>query len=406
MSINIKTLACNANCASCYENEIRKYHRERVDFDAIKKTLAGIMTKDSRPGLHGGEPMLMGIDRCSELFEIILQSRPTTGIQTNGLLIDDKWIDVFLKYKTNVGVSLDGDTEQLNRGRKTDTEAILKSIRKMRDAGISVSVISVLRKHNANQESVWEFIRFLTTLADEYGIYYVRTNPGIAFTPETVISEELSNDELGFALCSIAGICMTDKRYLWQPVRDVIEMMFGIGGHSTCVFNGCDVWATSAEVPILGNGALGNCMKGGGARDGIPNLRADRSSMARMEALRQTDCAGCEFWDYCHGGCPGEAVDNDYRNKTRFCSAYKTLFRFLKRRIEGLMPSVYVGTDQPLININSTTWRKEDMKQPVEKPMADSKPNGCNHGDGHGDRPHGDSNDPAWRTEHPEWGKR
>ena len=406
MSINIKTLICNANCASCYENEIREHHRERINFDAIKMTLASIMTKDSRPGLHGGEPLLLGIDKCSELFEIILQSRSTTGIQTNGLLIDDKWIDVFLKYKTNVGVSLDGDTEQLNRGRGTDVNVVMGAIKKMRDAGISVSVISVLRTHNTGLENIESFLRFLVLLADEFGIYYVRTNPGIAFTPQTIKTEQLCGVEMGAALCRIAGLCLSDPRFKWQPVRDVVEMMMGFDGHSTCTFNGCDVWATSAETPILGDGALGNCMKGGAARDGVPSLRADHVSAARSEALSQTDCLGCEFWRFCHGGCPGEAIDNDYRNKTRFCEAYKVLFRFVKQKIEGLMPSVYVGTAQPRINLDKTTWRKEDMQQPVERPKENCSPNGCAHGDSHGDRPHGDSNDPAWRAEHPEWGKR
>jgi uncharacterized protein len=408
MSINVKTLACNAHCASCYENEIRQHHLERFDFDAVKKTLSKMLQPDaSTPCLHGGEPLLMGINRCLELFEIILQSKPTTGIQTNGLLIDDSWIDAFLKYKTCVGISLDGDTIQLNQGRGDDPAVVLAAIDKMRQAGISVSVISVLRRHNADTANLPEFIRFLKRLANEFGIFHVRTNPGIAFTPETVDSEQLTNEELEDALCAIAEVCLSDKRYMWQPVRDVVEMMMlGSDAHATCTFRGCDVWATSAETPILADGSLGNCMKGGAARDGVPALRASSASNARSEALRQIDCAGCEFWDICHGGCPGEAVDDDWRNKSRFCSAYKGLFGFVQRKIEGLMPSVYVGTGEPMINLFKTTWRQKDMKQPVEKVPGKQVEGTCNHGDSHGDRPHGDSNDPAWRTAHPEWGKK
>jgi len=433
MGIDIKTIACNAACASCYENTIRACGGgPEMDFDAVIKQLEAQIEEGKKykkpdgtynlslPSLHGGEPLLLGKAKVERIFKLIFAERGQNNIQTNGLLIDDEWIELFLQYNCATGVSLDGDTALLNAGRFADQfkiDRIMASIRKMKMAGLSVSVISVLRRHNAAENRIGLFIDFQRRLAEECFIFYTRTNPGIAFTPETIATEQLTDTEMGMALCTIADTCLLDKRFLWQPVRDVIEMLAGFKGRETCNFAGCDVWHTNSETPILANGSLGNCMKGGGAPDGIANLRADKISGARSEALAQIEieqggCLGCKWWQFCHGGCPGEAVNNDYRNKTRFCQSYQMLFAYIKKRLEGMMPSIQIGTAAPLQNLapDGTTWEKQYIKSPVaEEAAIVSKPgtpgHGDGHGDSHGDRAHGDSNDPAWRKANPQWGR-
>lgn len=419
MGIDIKTLACNAACASCYENSIRQCGGgPAMDFDKMLGTLTANLDTcpTSNPSLHGGEPLLIGKTKAERLLQVIYDAKQQTSIQTNGLLIDDEWIDLFIKYRTSVGVSLDGDTAMLNAGRganQAQTDRVMASLRKMKMAGLSVSVISVLRRHNAAENRIELFIDFLRRLADDCYIYYVRTNPGSAFTPETVATEQLTDDEMSVALCRIADACVMNRKYLWQPVRDVIEMLAGYGGRSTCNFSPCDVWCTPSETPILADGSLGNCMKGGGARDGIANLRADKFSGARSDALAQIDmehggCKGCRWWDFCHGGCPGSAIGDDYRRKTRFCRSYQALFAYVQKRLEGMMPSIQVGSAAPLQNLTAegTTWQKQYVKARVEAPAAVTGQSACpGHGDSHGDRPHGDSNDPEWRKANPGWGR-
>jgi uncharacterized protein len=440
LGIDIKTLTCNVACASCYERTIRECGGgPALDFDSVLKRLEAHIEDDKKnkrpdgtyctslPSLHGGEPLLLGRAKVEKLLKVVFAERQQTGLQTNGLLIDSEWIDMFLKYNTSIGISLDGDTALLNAGRFADQfkiDRVMATIRRAKMAGLSVSVIAVLRKHNAAEGRVEQFIDFLKRLADECYVHYVRTNPGIAFTPETVAGEQLDDVEMGMALCRIADACLSDKRYLWQPVRDVVEMLAGYGGRSTCNFVGCDVWATASETPIMADGSLGNCMKGGGARDGVANLRADKASGARSEALAQIDmeqggCRECKWWDCCHGGCPGEAARDDYRNRTRFCRSYQMLFAYVQKRIEGLMPSVQVGTATPLQNLTAdgTTWEKQRIREPeIAAPGAavtqapgtsvtQSAGHGDSHGDSHGDRPHGDSNDPAWRRAHSQWGR-
>jgi uncharacterized protein len=65
---------------------------------------------------HGGEPCLIGLDKfdawCSRartaLRELV---RLQLIIQTNGTLLDSRWIELFLKHNISVGISMDGPKE-------------------------------------------------------------------------------------------------------------------------------------------------------------------------------------------------------------------------------------------------------------------------------------------------------
>lgn len=63
--------------------------------------------------LHGGEPLLLKKRRfdalCTRLRrELDGKTELTFGIQTNGVLIDDEWIEIFARHGIRPGVSIDG----------------------------------------------------------------------------------------------------------------------------------------------------------------------------------------------------------------------------------------------------------------------------------------------------------
>lgn len=79
--------------------------------------------------LHGGEPLMM---KKSRMWSFLEKLEAAAGpaelqltIQTNAMLIDDEWIDLFERFNVYVGISLDGpeainDTNRLDkRGRGT-----------------------------------------------------------------------------------------------------------------------------------------------------------------------------------------------------------------------------------------------------------------------------------------------
>jgi uncharacterized protein len=92
---------CNLSCDYCYV-----YHH--VDQSWLV--------------LHGGEPLLAGPDVIDRVVTAVRSRVPATTevditLQTNGILLDDRFIDLFHRHRIGVGVSLDGGRTAHDRHR-------------------------------------------------------------------------------------------------------------------------------------------------------------------------------------------------------------------------------------------------------------------------------------------------
>ncbi|KOU53402.1 FxsB family cyclophane-forming radical SAM/SPASM peptide maturase [Streptomyces sp. WM6378] len=73
--------------------------------------------------LHGGEPLLAGPDRIRRAAEELQRALRSVSaldlrMHTNGVLLDEKFCDLFLELGIKVGVSLDGDKASNDRHRR------------------------------------------------------------------------------------------------------------------------------------------------------------------------------------------------------------------------------------------------------------------------------------------------
>lgn len=439
MGVSIKTLACHGRCRDCYESDIRRLNpRERLNTKAVVGSMKRAITETYGKGggracrpsvcLHGGEPLMIEMGAMREVLEAARAEGASLSIQTGGGMMTDRHVELFREFRVSVGFSIDGDTAALNRGRhngwamtdaeiQTATDRTISEIEACRDAGLSVSVISCLRPWNAGPTAIKEFIRFLLRLRMDFGIAHVRTNESIVFDDPGRAERELEPSVLAAAFQELADICLGDPALSWQPYRDIVDAMTG-HPDVTCVFTGCDPWRTSAETTIMASGGLGVCLKPAAGRDGIASIRAERPGYERTDILRlipesEGGCRDCRYWPLCHGGCPGAAIDNDWRNRTRFCEAYKSLFSHIEKKLLGLMPNIVTAVDfrgrctasDVATSIVGSTWRRDRRRTPdeIRKPEKGGQNDdrgalhgdghGDMHGDSHGDRPHGDHGD-------------
>jgi uncharacterized protein len=72
--------------------------------------------------LHGGEPLLAGMDYLDEWLEVVRRElgppmRPHFSMQSNGTLITDEWIDFLAGHKVGIGISYDGPKHVHDRFR-------------------------------------------------------------------------------------------------------------------------------------------------------------------------------------------------------------------------------------------------------------------------------------------------
>ncbi len=150
---------CNLACTYCYffeqENDsfitnspvIKKQTIHQL-VEYLKTGIEEFDLQSVRIGLHGGEPLLMPKKRFDYLCGYLREHLdPVTelkiGMQTNGVLVDDEWVDIFEKHQVATGVSIDGikashDQYRLDHnGNPSYDNAVrgLKLLKKAKDEG-------------------------------------------------------------------------------------------------------------------------------------------------------------------------------------------------------------------------------------------------------------------------------
>jgi len=152
---------------------------------------------------------------------------------------------------------------------------------------------------------------------------------------------ELSDAEATAAYLALCRACFKDKRRMWTPFREMVDNLWGLG-RQPCWMTSCDVYSTEAVYAILADGSIGNCMRT--ATDGITYLQGPRDPSMRDTLLQaipmeQGGCGGCRYWRVCHGGCPIEGADGDWRNRTRFCGMIWQTYAEIERQLQGILPN-------------------------------------------------------------------
>ena len=110
---------CNINCSYCYVYNMgdsgwadmpkRISHETTL---AVALALRDLSSAQQRPfavTLHGGEPLLLGHAGLARLLETLRENVPldySVSIQTNGMLITDRILDICSEYRTTVSVSI------------------------------------------------------------------------------------------------------------------------------------------------------------------------------------------------------------------------------------------------------------------------------------------------------------
>jgi uncharacterized protein len=148
-------VVCNLSCPYCYEHPMRDAGNFRQKTYSVEKMLEGLAKEGGNFTLFGGEPLLTDIDDLETIFKWGYERYKANGIQTNGVLITDRHIEMFKKYNVHVGVSLDGPDEMndtrwagsLEKTREA-TRKSFEAIKKLLANKISLGLIITVHKKN------------------------------------------------------------------------------------------------------------------------------------------------------------------------------------------------------------------------------------------------------------------
>src|SRR6266511_3854013 len=162
---------CNIACRYCYlttTNERRRMRLETVA--AIGRFLRDVeVAENPLPVVwHAGEPLIARPDFYEAAFQTLADTDGCPPlqhmIQTNGTLIDDRWCQLFSKWRVHIGVSIDGpadlhDAERRDRHGGGTHSRSLAGLRKLQQHDLSPTVIAVLTRRSLDHpDDIWAFL--------------------------------------------------------------------------------------------------------------------------------------------------------------------------------------------------------------------------------------------------------
>ena len=174
------TYLCNLNCPYCYvgTNRVKNELNTSQWFDIIKQ-----IPFYSFVTLVGGEPLIRP-DFCDILFEVSKKTLGKVNVVTNGVLIDDKIINAFIKSKMLLlSVSLDGwgKNHDKNRQKEGIFDKITDNLENLADqcknshSNLAIDIKTIVLKDNL--EDILKLYQYCTNKGFDYlSISFLRNN--------------------------------------------------------------------------------------------------------------------------------------------------------------------------------------------------------------------------------------
>ena len=337
---------CNAHCDYCFYRSGNK-GAQTMSLGLLKNIIgqyAAIFPRRAQFIWHGGEPLLAGLPFFEKIIEIQKDVFPKKAkiencVQTNAILVNNRWASFFRKHRFSVSVSLDGDKISHDQFRKYRDgrgtfDDVLRGIHILRNHQIEPGVIQVITRSSAQRSK--ENFHFL---ADSLGLrswsilHYCDTrklNP--------LRKQSLSNKRWADFFKNYIDYWIKRGNEDLRIV-DLDEFLCGIWNKvsSLCSLNGkceeffCIDWDGKAYPcdgylstnPKL---AIGDLSSEG--LDEILRGRAWREFLTSAKFAPE-ECLSCKWYRACHNGCVSYRKDGKYL----FCDARKQIFIYLEKTI-------------------------------------------------------------------------
>lgn len=324
------TMNCNLNCVYCMHQNRKEDRTLSIDDvnRLIKVTFPHYMYVNIT--WIGGEPLLMGIDFFQNIQEIIKKEsinydvQVRQYIQTNGILLDDQWLNTLISNDVSIGISYDGCYNNLRGG----TKDVQKSFDTMTQKGQRIGIITVVTKllqHDLIDYYTYvkakdidlqlNFFQKTQNVSDEYlaldaksikqdlanlFIYWIMDKDcNIRLDPFEAYLESILESKPAYCVqssCMLSWLCLDPTGYVTPCDRispDVINY-----GHISKLNDIREVYNSTSFITLLYN------------------------SKNRRDHCK----AKCEYYKYCNGGCNWDFMTD---NNEVSCLIFKTIIDLL-----------------------------------------------------------------------------
>jgi SynChlorMet cassette radical SAM/SPASM protein ScmF len=320
---------CNQRCGHCWINARPNGLHSNVmpsctDYFRLIDSALPLGLKSLK--LTGGEPLLS--DKLEQVLEYSTGQNLSIAIETNAMLVDSRWIELFRRFAVEVSVSLDGASPEVHdasRGVKGAFQLTWKAIEEMAGAHIPLVIIcAVSRRNVAEIPKILERLRSV----GERGQLCLKINPiipvgraenlgprGQILSPEELLSlasyvtEELvpvyTQHQIGIAL------------QLEMPFFDIRGLARGDGriGASHCGFAQLLSVLADGSISFCGVGyaepgyTMGNITEQYDLADIWHNHPVLKRARMILQNGLEGVCRECLFQPVCRGGCRALALE-------------------------------------------------------------------------------------------------
>lgn len=350
---------CNMACDYCFYLEKERLFGEstkhRMSETILRQLIRQVMHQAGKEisfTWQGGEPLLMGLEFYKKVIEFQQEygfgQIVGNGLQTNGLLIDDQWVQFLLATNWLVGLSLDGPMHVHDRFRRKiggdpTWQIVINNAEKMLDVGVAVNALTVVNEYSVHfPEEIYTFHKGI-------GFQYMQFIPCVEIKKgefSGMHSCNVPSKDYGMFLCRLFdlwtddfenGVPTTSIRifdslfhYYLGLAPPECQFMKECGNYVVVEHNG-DVYACDFFVESMWH--LGNleeelitCMLNG-------NLQ---TAFGRQKAYLPDVCLACKWLGQCQGGCIKDRLAGTGGKINYLCDSYKTFYEYSDQRFRKL----------------------------------------------------------------------
>lgn len=349
INLIVKTVgnACNINCEYCFEQAKNVVHES-----ILPKTLKNIfeqMETTCSVVFHGGEPLLVGKSRFSELLNIVREYYPNkiiaVRIQTNGILLDDEWLDLFYsKYADldiEIAISLDG-TEYMNHLRvdydKNSTFLKVKNaFELLNKRGKKAGMLTVVSKNSLKYYK--EYIEFISTIPN---LNFVKINALFNIENNLLSKESITPIEYASFIINSSVYYIEMELYKKIAIEPLLSILQKINNKNSKYCN-YSCRKCYNYISLYPDGKLGPCDCFSINDFYITNVNENINLEYSIETATKyqsnvvlqniiDECNDCDIKEFCNGGCISQRYyfRNNIELKNEYCKAKHILYYYFK----------------------------------------------------------------------------
>lgn len=353
---------CNLDCGYCYVYSMgdtgwrdQPARMPVAVVDAIVEQLARLSFAQTAPlsvVMHGGEPLLLGLDRITRLVGGLRRElRPGCGLhlQTNGILLAEPFIDLFVHHDVGISISFDGplevhDSWRVDRRGRGSHARVSDGIDRLRrhpgGARIFQGVLAVIDP-KSDPETIYRSLK--ATGAPGFDLLYRDGNrsklpPGKA---------ALDSEEYGRWMASLLDHYLCDP----SPPRirvldDMLRLLLGAPGQKEGVgLTDFGIFVVETDGSVSKNDTL-KVATGGADRfvsrwsvlqdDLVEVVRSPEfRDYHRQQMPRCATCVACPDLAVCGGGMTAHrwSASRGFDNPSVFCADQRYLIGHMRRHL-------------------------------------------------------------------------